>query len=101
MRTVSDFLHVALKRLQTRNRKASIRSVASQIKRSPSYVSKLFRNERPLPLKMVPALAKVLQMDHHEISEIQRMILREVEQRQLKDATGIRTLEKSTAAVAD
>jgi uncharacterized protein (TIGR02147 family) len=92
-------LRAALARLNTKNRKLSLRALAGRLELSPSYLSKVFRGERPLPLRLLPALARALQLDHHEISELQRLALHSVEKRELGDATGIRTVSRKDSAL--
>jgi uncharacterized protein (TIGR02147 family) len=98
--SVKNLLQRALTRLQTENRSISIRSLASRIDVSPSYLSKIFRGERSLPLRLLPALGKALQLDHHEVLQAQQVLLGAVEDRELQNATGIRTLPRENVRVA-
>lgn len=88
----SQLLNRALERLRTENRRVSVRSLAQRLSLSPSYLSKIFRGERGLPLKQVAGLAKALQLDHHETAELQRLILSSLEEKETGGATGIRSL---------
>ena len=73
--SISEILIGALTRLRTKDRHVSQRSLAVQIEISHSYLSKIFRGERVVPLKLLPKLTKHLQLDHHETLEIQRQVL--------------------------
>lgn len=90
---VTARLTAALKRLQRQKSGTSIRSLASHLGLTPSYVSKVFRGERRLPLKLLAPIAKVLQLDHHEVAEIQSLLLHDVESREAGAFTGIKTLK--------
>lgn len=85
----ASLLRSALARLQQTNKAISLRSLAARLDLSPSYLSKVFRGERRLPLKQVGRLAKLLRLDHHETAELQRCVLGELET--VKMGTGIRT----------
>jgi uncharacterized protein (TIGR02147 family) len=93
---LTGLLNGALARLKKQNPLVSLRSVAGRVEVSPSYLSKIMRGERELPNKLISPLAKALQLDHHEISELQRLILKNFESSELSGKTGIRTLEKSS-----
>jgi uncharacterized protein (TIGR02147 family) len=84
--SVASILNSALGRLRTENRQVSIRALSAQVKLTPSYLSKIFRGERSLPLKLVPPLARVLQLDHHEVAQVQRLVLQGVGVRGLSPA---------------
>lgn len=90
---IAALLGAALRRLQKHNPLMSIRGLAAQVDVSPSYLSKIFRGERRLPASLIGDLAKVLRLDHHEVIEIHRLLLVDIEQSQISTATGLRTLE--------
>jgi uncharacterized protein (TIGR02147 family) len=89
----------ALKRLQTENRRLSVRSVAAQLKLSPSHVNKIFRGERELPLKLVNQFSRVLQLDHHEVVELQRLALTAHAERELRPGIKIGALREQNTAL--
>ena len=93
---LTGLLNGALARLKKQNPLVSLRSVAGRVEVSPSYLSKIMRGERELPNKLIAPLAKALQLDHHEISEIQKLILKNFESNELAGETGIRTLERDS-----
>ena len=74
-REITRILTGALARLSTKERRSSIRSVARRVSVSPSYLSKIFRGERPLTAKRLPPLAKALQLDRHEVAHLERAII--------------------------
>ena len=95
---IVELLNEAFKRLKQHNELASIRSIAMQLNLSPSYLSKVFRGERRFPMKLIGGLSRALRLDHHATAEIQSLLLREVENRELATGTGIRTLEAQPVA---
>lgn len=93
---VVEILQSGFERLKEQNELTSLRSLALSLKLSSSYLSKVFRGERRLSPKLVAPLGKVLRLDHHEIKELQRRILGELETRKM--ATGVQTVREEQDA---
>ena len=91
---IVDLLQAAFRRLKEQHKQASLRSIALHLGLSSSFLSKVFRGERRVPVGLLGKLAKVLRLDHHEVVEIQRLLLAEVEEKRLAPSTGIRTLPR-------
>jgi len=96
---IVGILQSGLKRLKQQNEMASLRSLASSLRLSGSYLSKVFRGERKLSPKLVAPLGKVLRLDHHEIREIQRHILAELEEQKMSKLTGVRTVQHKNSKI--
>lgn len=62
---------------QKANRRLSLRSVARKAALSPSYLSKIFSGQKPLPLPRVRGLAAALDLDPAAIRNLERAALRE------------------------
>lgn len=90
---VVSLLQAGFARAKKQNAQISQRALATKLGLTSSYVSKIMRGERPVPPALLGRFAKALQLDHHEVAEIQRILLKEVESRDLAPTTGIRTLE--------
>lgn len=99
-KSVSRLLQGALSRRQKQNPLLSQRSLAVSLRLSPSYLSKVFRGERPFPHRLLGRLAKFLQLDHHEVAEIQRLLLRQMEKENLSSVTGIQTTQVDSKSPA-
>ena len=93
---IVQILEQALTRLKKQNPLASIRGLASQMDVTPSYLSKVFRGERTFPAKSIGDLSRVLRLDHHEVAEIHRLLLMDLELASLSTNTGLRTLDASS-----
>lgn len=59
------------------NRRLSLRNVARKANLSPSYLSKIFSGQKPLPLPRVRSLAAALDLDPPAIRTLERAALRE------------------------
>ena len=92
---IVEILKSALERLKTANRPMSVRALAARLELSPSYLHKVFRGEKPLSLKLLPTIAQKLQLDHHEVAELQRLVLRAAEERKFEKVRGLRKAEKN------
>lgn len=92
MTTIAERLQLGLKRLKREQSSTSIRGLAQRLKVTPSYLSKVFRGEKPLSLPLAGKLAKALHFDHHQTAEIQRLLLEDIESSKI--VTGLRTLKK-------
>lgn len=53
----------------------SLRAFARDLKVSPAFVSNLFQGKRKVPLKLLPRIAKILDIDAETVTEIKRQIL--------------------------
>lgn len=95
---ITDLLQKAFERRKKSNPLFSQRALAKKVKLSSSYLSKIFRGERPLPLKLLGNFARHLKLDHHETAELQRLLLQQVETQELSSATGIHTMNMPASA---
>ncbi|RYZ74700.1 MAG: TIGR02147 family protein [Proteobacteria bacterium] len=84
---VARLLNLGLERLKSQNSLMSIRSIAAQVSLSPSYLSKVFRGERKLQPASSRKIAHALRLDHHEIHELERLLLKQIQTTQLPDYT--------------
>lgn len=96
---VVTILQSGFRRLKQHNELASLRSIALSLRLSGSYLSKVFRGERKLSPKLVAPLGKTLRLDHHEIKEIQRHILADIEDRKMARMTGVRAVQPRKSSV--
>lgn len=90
-----NILMKAFLRLKDENRNTSIRSVAKRSMISASYLSKLLRGEKSVPLKLIQKISKSLHMDFVEINNLQRLVLEELEEKKVNRKTGMKIVHVS------
>lgn len=86
---ISDLLTKAFERQKKQNNLLSLRAKASQMDLSPSYLSKILRGQKNVPLRLVPILEKGLHLDIAEVNDLQALILQQLEDEKATSKTGV------------
>jgi uncharacterized protein (TIGR02147 family) len=75
---VTAILNAAYLRLKKEKNSVSLRSLALRMGLTGSYLSKLMRGEKNLPLHLINELKNVLHLDAVEVSELQGAVLEQI-----------------------
>jgi uncharacterized protein (TIGR02147 family) len=72
--TADQWLRKVFRRTKKGNPQLSIRSVARVLDISSSHLSKVLRGVRPVTTGLMAGLCQCLQLDHHEVKELKRLL---------------------------